>query len=251
MATAQDLITDALQSIGELGQNETPSADDLSYCFGRLNNLLDSWSTERLSLYAVVRGQFALVAATQDYTIGPSGTFTSIGRPVLIQSAAIILPTTTIRFQMNLLTAKQFALIQEKGLTGVLPTDVYFDQDYPNTGFHVWPVPSGTPSIEIYYWAALTAFTALGTTFAFPPGYYDAMKFGLMLMIAPAYNKPVDPATLAFAQAKKAAIQSLNAQILSGSFGETRTLHGPNIGAPVPPALTPPGQGGEPGPVNF
>lgn len=248
--TVLELITDCLVSLGEVGQGETVNTDDQSYCLTRLNGLLDSWSTERLSLYAVKRGQFTLVAGTQDYTIGPSGTFTTIGRPVLIQTAAII-PVGTIRFQMNVLTSKQWALIQEKGLTGILPTDIYLDQEFPNAGIHLWPIPSGTPDIEIYYWAPLPIFATVGDTFSLPPGYNDAVKYGLLVHLAQAYNKSVDPAILALAQAKKAAIQTLNAQILAGSFGESRTLHGPNIGAPTPPALTPPGNGGEPGPVNF
>lgn len=249
--TAQDVITDTLVALGEVGFNETVNSDDLSFGLTRLNGLLDSWSTERLSLYTVKRGQFTLSASTQDYTIGPTGTFTTVGRPVLIQTAAIIISATTIRFQMNVLTSKQWALIQEKGLTGVLPTDIYMDQEFPNAGIHLWPIPSGTPDIEIYFWAPLPVFVNVTDTFSLPPGYQDAVKYGLMVHLAQAYNKSIDPAILALAQQKKAAIQTLNAQILAGSFGESRTLHGPNIGAPVPPVLTPPGQGGEPGPTNF
>ncbi len=248
----QDVITDTLVALGEVGQGETVNPDDLAFCLIRLNAMLDSWSTERLSLYTIPRAQFTLSASVQDYTIGPTGTFTTIGRPVLLQTAAIIISGTTIRFQMNVLTAKQWAMIQEKGLVGVLPTDIYMDQDFPNAGIHLWPIPSGTPDIELYYWNPLTQFATVADTFTFPPGYQDAVKYGLMVHLAQAYNKSVDPAILALAQQKKAAIQTLNAQILAGSFGESRTLHGPNIGAAqVPPVLTPPGQGGEPGPTNF
>lgn len=254
MATAQDIIESALRDIGELGAGEVASTDDLNYGLTRLNGILDSWSTEDLSLYTKRRGQFTLTAGLQDYTLGVGGggaTFTSIGRPVLIQTAAIILPGTTIRFQMNMLTSKQWSMITEKGLSGVLPTDFYQDQDFPNAGFHVAPIPNGTPDIELYYWAALSQFSSLGASLAMPPGYLDALKYTLMLHISPAYEKPIDPSILALAQSKKAAIQTLNAQILSGSFGESRTLHGPNIGSITPPVLTPGGQGGEPGPVNF
>ncbi len=247
----QDVITDTLVALGEVGQGETVNPDELAFSLTRLNAMLDSWSTERLSLYTTPRAQFTLSANVQDYTIGPTGTFTTIGRPVLLQTAAIIISGTTIRFQMNVLTSKQWSLIQEKGLVGVLPTDIYLDQDFPNAGIHLWPIPSGTPDIELYYWAPLTQFVAVSDTFAFPPGYQDAVKYGLMVHLAQAYNKSVDPAILALAQQKKVAIQTLNAQILAGSFGESRTLHGPNIGAPTPPVLTPPGQGGEPGPTNF
>lgn len=251
MPTAQEIIVGSLVDIGELGQGEDASAEDLSYGLTRLNGIINTWSTERLSLFTVKRGQVTLVAAQQDYTLGPSGTFTAFGRPVLVQTASIIV-VATVRFQMNMLTAKQWALIPEKGVTGVLPTDIYFDGEYPNMGFHVAPIPSGTPAMEFYYWAPLTEFATLGESLAMPPGYLDALKYTLMLHLSPAYNKPIDPAIVALAGQKKAAIQTINAQILSGSFGETRTLHGPNVGAAiVPPIMTPSGQGGEPGPVNF
>ncbi len=251
MPTAQDIIVGALTDIGELGAGEDPSTDDLNYSLIRLNGILDSWSTERLSIFTVKRGQVTLVANQQDYSFGPSGTFTALGRPVLIQTAAIIL-VGTVRWLMNILTAKQWAEIPEKGLIGLLPTDIYLDQEFPNSGIHVCPIPIGTPGLEIYYWAALEQFDSLAAELDMPPGYLDALKYTLMLHLSPAYNKPIDPAILALAQSKKAAIQTLNAQILSGSFGESRTLHGPNIGAAVtPPVLTPGGQGGEPGPVNF
>ena len=190
-----------------------------------------------------------------DYTFGPSGAdFTTIGRPVLIQTMSIVLAGTTIRFPMNMLTAKQWAMIPEKGLTGVLPTDVYLVQQYPNTGIHLAPIPNaiqGLGSLLLGGALAVPGPRALPTLDS-PPGYMDALKYTLMLHLSPAYEKPIDPAILALAQSKKQAIQTINAQILAGSFGETRTLHGPNIGAAIePPINTPGGQGGEPGPVTF
>lgn len=251
--TATEIIYGSLVDIGEVGAGEVASTDDLDYGLVRLNGIIDSWSTERLSLYAVVHALLTLIANQQDYTMGPSAAdFTSEGRPVLIQTMSIVLGGTTIRFPMNILTAKQWAMIPEKGLSGKLPTDVYVDNQFPNLGFHLAPIPTVAQGIEIFYWAALTQFPDLTTDVGFPPGYMDALKYTLMLHLSPAYEKPIDPAILALAQSKKAAIQTLNAQILSGSFGETRTLHGPNIGAAIqPPIMTPGGQGGEPGPVTF
>ena len=253
--TAQDIITSALVDCGILGQGETASPDDLSWGLTRINAIIDSWSVDRLTLYCVYQALFSLSANVQDSSLGPAGggaTFTTIGRPVLIQTASIVLPGTTIRFPMNMLTSKQFAAIAEKGLTGALPIDIYCDNQYPNLGFHVSPIPAASPQIEFYYWAALTQFASLTSVLAMPPGYIDALKYTLMLHLSPAYEKPIDPAILALAQSKKAAIQTINAQILAGSFGESKTLHGPNIGAAItPPILTPGGQGGEPGPVNF
>ncbi len=152
-----------------------------------------------------------------------------------------------VRRVLNVLTAKQWATIREKGLAGALPTDVYLDGEFPNSGIHLSPKPSATPDIELYYWAELTQFVDLANTVDFPPGYYDALKYNLALQIAKNYNRIPKPTLIAKAQQRKQAIQELNAQILNGSFQESRTLTGPNIGTPSPEALQPPQPPAEPG----
>ncbi len=153
----------------------------------------------------------------------------------------VIVPagTSGLRRGMSILTAKQWATIREKHLRSLMPTDVYFDHDFENAGFHVWPVPIGTPQIEFYWWQVLAQFAALDTQVTFPPGYYDALVYNLALMLTSAYRRPVPPALLAAAQEKKQAIQEINAQILAGSYHQSRTLEGPSIGDLKPVAVNP------------
>ncbi len=87
--TAHDLITDALTVLNELDRGQTPAPGETQYAFRQLNALLDSWSTERLSIFKVNRVVFTLADDVQDYSIGPSGFFVQ-DRPVLIQTANII-----------------------------------------------------------------------------------------------------------------------------------------------------------------
>jgi hypothetical protein len=87
--TAQQLITDALVVLQELDRGQTPAPGETEFAFRQLNALLDSWSTERLSIHKVNQVIFTLSDDVQDYTIGPSGDFVQ-ERPVLIQTATII-----------------------------------------------------------------------------------------------------------------------------------------------------------------
>lgn len=144
-----------------------------------------------------------------------------------------------LRRGMSILTAKQWATIREKHLRSHMPTDIYLDHEFPNAGFHVWPVPIGTPDIEFYFWAVLTQFAALDSQVQFPPGYYDALVYNLALMMTSAYGTAVPPALLAAAEEKKRVIQELNSQIISGSYHQSRTLMGPSIGDLKPVAVTP------------
>ena len=90
-----DLIADALTVIGEISRQQSLSPEDLSKGLRITNALLDSWSTERLMLFGVVKLQCRLIPNQQDYTIGPSGATFTNQRPVIIQSAQIILGTNT------------------------------------------------------------------------------------------------------------------------------------------------------------
>lgn len=89
--TVADLISDSLVMIQELTRGQTPSPEDYGYGLSELNALLDLLSTERLHTFAVTKVQFQLVADQQDYTIGPTGADFTNERPVLIQTATIIL----------------------------------------------------------------------------------------------------------------------------------------------------------------
>lgn len=89
--TAQEMITDALVLINEIGKGQTPNTEELQHGLEVLQNLLDAWSVDRLSLYTVKRVRFTLVPGQQNYTIGPTGADFTNERPVLIQTATIIL----------------------------------------------------------------------------------------------------------------------------------------------------------------
>ena len=50
--TAGDQINAALRLIGQLAEGETPSAATSQDALVALNQMLDSWSTERLAVYS-------------------------------------------------------------------------------------------------------------------------------------------------------------------------------------------------------
>lgn len=158
--------------------------------------------------------------------------------PAVVGGCTIVVGSGLSR-GMSILTAKQFSAIREKGLPG-MPLDVYLDQNAPNSGFHVWPVPNLAYIIEFYYWAALQQFVAVTDTLALPPAYYDALVWNLAMALCPSYRRPVPPSVLAIAAKTKKTVMELNAQILDGSYHQSRTLAGPNEGEPKPKALGPP-----------
>lgn len=176
-----------------------------------------------------------------------SGTPTSLGSyPYTIQvidslshaaQAGCLISTIQLERPMSLLTAKQWAAIQDPGTTGQLQTDVYVDNNHPNMGLHFWPVPASSPGITIQYWKKLTQFISLMQQIEFPPGYYDALVYNLALQLAVIYKKTPSQIIVFMAQNSKKTMQDSNAQILSGAHTYSRTLHDANIGEIEPPAL--------------
>ncbi len=140
---------------------------------------------------------------------------------------------------MSILTAKQFSELREKALLG-MPTDIYLDHEFPNAGFHLWPIPSRAHDIEFFYWALLQQFETPDEALDLPEGYRDALVFNLAIALCQSYRRPVPGPVLALAQNAKKMLQEINAQILTGSYHSARTLSGPNEGEIKPAALGPP-----------
>jgi len=76
--TALDLITGALRNINSLEAGEVPNADDASDALQILNDMLESWTIEKLFVFSSTENRFIFVPGQYQYTIGNpvGGTFT-------------------------------------------------------------------------------------------------------------------------------------------------------------------------------
>lgn len=74
MTQVIDLVSSALRTIGALESGETAEASAANDAFNLLNDMLASWSNERLLVHYVTEVIFPLVGSTYQYTIGPGGT---------------------------------------------------------------------------------------------------------------------------------------------------------------------------------
>ena len=75
--TALDLVVGALRSINALEAGETPNPNDSSDALQVLNDLLESWSTDKLFIYAGVENILTWTPGQYQYTVGNpvGGTF--------------------------------------------------------------------------------------------------------------------------------------------------------------------------------
>lgn len=80
MATAQDIIIGALRFINQYSPGEPLSSSDSEDALDTLNDLLDSWSTDEISVYASNENTFTYTPGQYRYTIGnyDAGTFAGL-----------------------------------------------------------------------------------------------------------------------------------------------------------------------------
>jgi hypothetical protein len=209
----EELIASSLRLINILASNETPTGSEGADALAALNDMLDSWSTERLGIFTVSRQLFNLVSGTQVYTLGPNGTFNT-ARPIRVESYGVIDNSTgqAVEYPVEMVTERGWSQIPFKTLgTGGLFYAVWDDNAYPLRNLSFYPVPGPNLQVAIYSWVALTRFTSLTQDVTFPPGYAKALRFNLALDLAAEYGKEIATSTAAQALESKARIKTINA----------------------------------------
>lgn len=216
--TANELISRALKTVGVLASGETADSDNVADALVVLNNMVDSWATSRLTIYTVVRNVLDLSASTQEYTIGTGGTF-NIVRPVTIQRASIILDKTasaTQKIELPIegpITIPQWQGVAIKGTTSTYPTKFFYDESWAAglAKISVWPIPNNSNvQLVLYVPTALTQFADLTTSYTFPPGYEEALRYQLALRLAPEFGTVLSPDLRELASDAFAAIKRVN-----------------------------------------
>lgn len=196
--TGADLVASAMKTIGTLASGETPSSEEANDALLRLNDLLDAWGTQRLTIYYQARTVKTLAASTASYTIGTGGSI-NIARPTVIENAGLILDTSATiptEVPLQVLTLDQWAAIRQKTLASALSQKVFYDYGWTaGLGLiYPWPIPTvGTTQLVIYSPQALTAMT-LAADYTFPPGYARLLRMGLARDLAPEFGATWDQA---------------------------------------------------------
>lgn len=217
--TAQQLIERSLRLIGVLASEETASGAEAADALVTLNDMIDQWNSERLAVFSITRNggstdgtTFPLVASQQLYTLGAGGNF-NVARPPKIERASIEYlanPSQPLELPIDIYDEQQWQQIPVKSTTSNIPRLVYVDYAFPTINLRYWPTPNEVHNAILYYWTALTQFTALATNLTFPPGYAKALRYNLALDLAPEYGRAVPPEVAVQAVDSKAKIKALN-----------------------------------------
>lgn len=226
-----DIVRMAMVEIGVLDPRENPDGQEALTCQYKLNRLIDSWNADSRFIYANKFFTGLLTPNLQPHSIGPSGTVNfnqAAGinqRPVKIETANILLDanatppfinTGTVRVRVNVHQDKGawWASQLAPGIESVLPTDMYYEPDWPNGSMFLWVVPTVAYPLELLIWTVLAQYAMTDNVFL-PPGYLDALVYDLAKSIAPSFDVPWPPI-----------LEDLRRTAL-------RRIQGPNVAAPA------------------
>jgi len=188
MATAGDLINGALRLLGVLAEGETPSPETSQDALSAMNQMIDSWNTERLSVFSTQDQVFNWPVSTISRTLGPTGDFVG-NRPILLDDATYFRdPSTNVSFGIKLINQQQYDGIAVKTVTSTYPQVLWINMTHPNIEMYIYPVPTRLLEWHFISVEELTQPATLATDILLPPGYLRAFRYNLACELAPEFG---------------------------------------------------------------
>jgi len=210
MTTAGEQINGALRLLGVLAEGETPSAATSQDALFALNQMIDSWGTEKLSTFTTQEQIFDWLPGFVSRTLGPSGDFVG-DRPVLMDDATYFVDTSTgISYGIKLINQQQYDGIAVKSVTSTFPQVMWINTNYPDIDMHVYPVPTKVLEWHFISAAQLTQPATIATPLYFPPGYMRAFRYNLACEIAPEFGVEPSGTVGRIAMASKRNLKRIN-----------------------------------------
>ena len=140
--TAGDQINRALRLLGVLAEGETTSASVSQDSLTALNQMIDSWNTERLSVFSTQDQMFTWPAGFINRTLGPTGDFVG-NRPILLDDATYYRdPGTNVSFGIKFINQQQYDGIAVKTVTSTYPQVIFVNMTYPDIDMFIYPKPT-------------------------------------------------------------------------------------------------------------
>jgi hypothetical protein len=208
--TTAEQINRSLRLLGVLAEGETPAASVSQDALIALNQMIDSWNTERLSVFCTQDQIFTWPAGFINRTLGPTGDFVGL-RPVLMDDATYYRdPGTNVSFGIKFINQQQYDGIAVKTVTSTYPQVMFVNMTFPNVDMTVYPKP--TRDLEWHFVSVqeLNQAANLATVMYYPPGYLRAFTYNLAMEFAPEFGVEPSPQVQRIAMTSKRNLKRIN-----------------------------------------
>jgi len=207
--TAGEQINRALRLLGVLAEGETPSAATSQDALMALNQMIDSWNTERLSVFCTQDQVFTWPASILSRTLGPTGDFVG-NRPVLLDDSTYFKAPSGVSYGIKFINQQQYNGIAVKTVTSTFPQVMFTNMTFPNIEMYVYPRP--TQDLEWHFVSVqeLNNPVNLSTVLYYPPGYLRAFTYNLAMEFAPEFGVEPSPQVQRIAMTSKRDLKRIN-----------------------------------------
>lgn len=212
-ATAGELINSALRLIGQLAEAEVPSAATSQDALTAFNQMIDSWNTERLSVFCTQDQVYTWPVNEIKRTLGPTGNIdlNPQQRPILVDDSTYFRdPQTNVSYGIKMINQSQYNGIAVKTVTSTYPQVMFVNMTFPDIEIYIYPKP--TRSLEFHFISVqpLAEPTSLSTVIAMPPGYLRALRYNLAMELAPEFGVEPSPQVQRIAMTSKRDLKRIN-----------------------------------------
>ena len=205
-----DQIVGALRLLGMLAEGETPSSETANDALLALRQMIDSWDTERLSVFSTQDQVFNWPSGERERSLGPTGDFVGL-RPVLLDDSTYFRdPQTNVSYGIKFVNQQQYNGIAVKTVTSTYPQVMFTNMTYPNIEMVIYPVPLRLLEWHFISVEKLTQPATLATTILFPPGYLRAFRYNLACELAPEFGIEPSPTVSRIAMYSKRNLKRIN-----------------------------------------
>ena len=215
-----DLIRSSMRLIGAIATGETPTADETADGLLVLNDMLENWSTEPLSVWGSRNQTFQLVASQRTYTIGPAGNWNTT-RPQSIDDSYCTF--SGVDFPVKVISQEMYNGINLKSMAQPIVERLLYVNEFPLGVVTVWPVPTQAAPITLTMNRILTFPITATDVLTGPPGFLKAIRYCLAVEFAPEFGVEASPTVLIVAADSKGDYKRSNLPLLESSYDAALT----------------------------
>jgi hypothetical protein len=174
-----------------------------------MQQMIESWNTERLSVFCTQDQVFTWPSGLLSRTLGPSGDFVGL-RPVLFDDSTYFKAPNGVSYGVKFINQQQYNGIAVKTVTSTYPQVIFVNMTYPNAEMFIYPRP--TQDVEWHFVSVqkLNDPATLSTDLFFPPGYLRAFAYNLAMEIAPEFGVEPSPQVMRIAMTSKRDLKRIN-----------------------------------------
>lgn len=196
--TVRQAATLALKLLSVVSEGNPPTDEQLNDAVNVINWNIDAWNADGSIVFALKQNITQLTTLKQIYQIGPVSPINAYTtpdiivplRPLKLYSANFTyLSQPQLELPMYILSAEEWADIRVKQIYTTISNKVYLDEQYPVGNIYMWPIPTNTFTLVLWYWDGLNSNCTLDTVLQYPPGYEKAIIYDMAINLAPMFNR--------------------------------------------------------------